>query len=93
MFEEWNQACRNADHLAWRDVDVLDVIGGHEDEIPLEAGDHVVTNQLAVHHGGVSRSQVRVVLLVGPQPDDVVGQLALRDLAIRRHQEAVRIHA
>ena len=43
--------------------------------------------------GGVGRGQDRLVLLVGPEPLDLVGQLAVLDLLIGRDQEAVLVHA
>ena len=39
----------------------------------------------------VGRGEVGLALLVGPQPDDLVGQLAVLDLAVGRDQEAVLV--
>ena len=43
--------------------------------------------------GCVGRGQVGFALLVGPHPDDFLGDLAVLDLAIRRDQEAVLVDA
>ena len=50
-------------------------------------------HDLAVLDGGVGRGDVGLGLLVGPQPDDFVGQLALVHLAVGRDEEAVLVDA
>ena len=49
--------------------------------------------RLAVFDRRVGRGQDRLVLLVGAQPFDLVGQLAVLHLLIGRDQEAVLVHA
>ena len=41
----------------------------------------------------VGRREVGLALLVGPHPDDLVGRLAVLDLAVRRDEEAVLVDA
>ena len=89
VFQERNQAGRNADHLARGHVDVLDLVDRHQLEVAVVAGDDRVARDLAVLDRHIGRGDVRLVFLVGPQPDDLVGQLAVLDLAVGRDQEAV----
>ena len=93
VLQERNQPGRHADHLAGRDVDVLDLVDRHDLEVGAVPGDdrRRPELQLVVHHRRVGRGHVGLGLLVGPQPDDVVGQLALVHLAIRRDQKAVLV--
>ena len=93
MLQEGDQAGRHAHHLARSHVDVLDRIGGHEHEVAAIPRDDRLTLQLAVDHRGIGRSKVCLMLLVGPQPDDVVSELALRHLAVRRDEKPVGIDA
>ena len=68
------------------------LLGRHEHEVaPVPGHDRVALN-LVVLHRHVGRGDVRFRLLVGPQPHDFVGQLAVLHLAVRRDQEAVVVH-
>ena len=53
----------------------------------------VSPDQPAVLDQGVGRGENRLVLLVGPQPLDLVGQVAVLELLVGRDQEAVFVHA
>ena len=66
---------------------------GHQLEVAVVAGDDRVADQPAVLDHGVGRGHDRLVLLVGPQPLDLVGQLAVLQLLIGRDEEAVLVHA
>ena len=89
VFQERNQAGRNADHLARRHVDVLHPVDRHQFEVGMVAGDDRIALQLAVFDRGVGGSEIGLALFIGPQPDDVVGQLAAVHLAIGSDQKAV----
>ncbi len=91
VLEERNQTGRDADHLARRHVDVLNLIDRDQHEVGAVAGDDRFALNLVVFDRRVGRGDERFGFLVGPQPDDFVGQLALGDLAVRRDQEAVLI--
>ena len=91
MLEERNQTGRDADHLARRDVDVLNLVDRDQHEVGPMPGDDRFALNLVVLDRRVGRGDERFRFLVGPQPDDVFRQLALRDLAVRRDQEAVLI--
>ena len=84
---------RHAHHLARRHVDVLHLVDRHHLEVAVVAGDDRVADQLAVVDRRVGRGQLRLVLLVGAEPLDLVGQLAVLDLLVGRDQEAVFVHA
>jgi hypothetical protein len=84
VLEEGNQAGGDADHLARRDVDELHLLRSDDFEIRAVAGDERgAGNDLAVLHGGVSRGDVGIGLFVGPQPNDLVGELTFVHFAIR----------
>ncbi len=53
------------------------------------AGDDVIALELAVFDRSVGRRQEGFAFLVGPQPDHLVGELAVVHFAIRGDQEAV----
>ena len=93
MLEERNQTGGHAHHLAGCHVDVFDRVGRHEREVAAVPGDDRISLDSAVDDSGVGRRKMGVVLLVGAEPDDVVSQLALRYLAIRRDQKAVGVDA
>ena len=59
-------------------------------DVALGVHDHK-TARLGVN-GGVGRRDVVVLLLVGGHPHDLVGDLAVDDLAIRSLDEAVAVH-
>jgi hypothetical protein len=65
-------------------VDVLTCSGVDDLEVA-GAGDHraalALRRPASVRRPGVGRGEVGLGFLVGPQPDDLVGQLALLDLA------------
>ena len=92
VLQERNQPGRHADHLARRHVGVLNLLGRHEHEVAPPPGHDRVALNLVVLHRHVGRGDVRLRLLVGPQPHDVAGQLAVLHLAVRRDQEAVVVH-
>ncbi len=93
VFEERDQAGGNADHLARRHVHVLHTIGRRHGKITPVAGDDRIADKLAVAEQSVGGRQQGLVLLVGPQPDDLVGHLPLDDFPVGGHKEAVLIHA
>ena len=91
MLEEWNQTRRNADHLTGSDVDVAHILGPDENKIAAVPGDDVVPLDPAVDDGRIGRRERRIVLLVGPQPDDIISEPALRHLPVGGDEEAVGI--
>ena len=62
-------------------------------EIAVVPGDEVVAHQLAVLDQGIGGRQKGLVLLVGPQPFDLVGKFPLLDRLVRRDEETVLVHA
>ncbi len=92
MLQEGNESGRHADHLARRDVHVLDPLGWHEDEVGLVAGDDRIPLELVVLHRRVGRGDIGLVLLVGPQPHDVVGELGILHHAVGGDEEAVVVN-
>ncbi len=93
VFEERNQARRDADHLLGADVDELHGVGRHRCEVTADAGDDAVFGDLLAVGRAVGRRQVGRRLLVGPQPAHVVRQLLLRHRTIGRDEEAIVVHA
>ena len=93
MLEEGNEPSRHAHHLARSHVDVLNGIGRNEHEVAPVAGDDRVPDDPSVLDRCVGGREMGLVLLVGPQPDDVVGELALRHLPVGRDQESIGIDA
>ncbi len=93
VLKERDQRCRDADDLLGRDVHVLDVLAIDERRVTLDARDDaslIVADELAgLVDLGVRGREHRVVLLVGAQPHDFVGDLAVLDDDVRRGQEAV----
>ena len=93
VLEERDHRGRDRHHLPRRDVHVVDV--GRRDVVDLAAlaaDQHLALDEVAL---GVER-RVRLrddvpVLLVGGQVVDLVGDLALDDLAVRRLDEAERV--
>jgi hypothetical protein len=110
VLEERDEVGCDGEHLARRDVHVVDVRNlnlGRSAEGAVEVartGDDAVgvgDVALGVHdhkaarlgvNGGVGRRDVVVLLLVGGHPVDLVGDLAVDDLAVRRLDEAVLVH-
>src|SRR5262249_45914316 len=68
VLQKRDQARGDAHHLLGRDVDVLHLVGVDAGEVAAEAGDHAVLVDLAAVVGRVGGGQVRLRLLVGPQP-------------------------
>ena len=93
VLQEGDQSRRHAHHLARRHVDVLHLVDRRHREVAVVAGDDRVADQLAVVDRGVGRGQLRLVLLVGAEPLDLVGELAVLDLLVGSDQEAVLVHA
>ena len=93
VLQKRNQTGRYADHLAGRDIHVIDLIGLHDLEVAADAGDQVRPgHQCAALDLGVGRRDVGFVFLIGPQPDDVIGDGTLFDAAVGRDQESVIVH-
>jgi hypothetical protein len=88
-------AVADGPHLARRHVHVVDV--GREDVVDLAAlapAQHAVLGHGAVRaEGGVRLRDDVQVLLIGRQVVDLVGHLALDDLAVRGLDEAERVDA
>ena len=93
VFQEGDQAGGDAHHLGGGHVDVLHLAHRNHLEVAMMAGDNRVAHQAAVLDQGVGRGQNRLVLLIRPQPLDVLGQLAILELLIGGHEEAVLVHA
>jgi hypothetical protein len=93
VLEKRNQPGRHAHHLARRDVDVFDLVGRHEHEVATLAGHDRVSLEFAIDYQSIGRGEAGFVFLVGPQPNDIVGEFGLGDLAIWRDEEPVGIDA
>ena len=48
---------------------------------------------MAVYHRCIGRRQIGIHFLIGPQPNDIFTELALRDFAVRRDQKSVFVDA
>src|SRR5262249_43556862 len=73
--------------------EILDLVGVDEGEVAAKTSNHAVLADLAVLGRRISGSELHLRFLIGPQPGNFVGQLALVDLAVRRDEEAVFIDA
>src|SRR5690625_939403 len=93
VFEERNHRRRHRDHLARGDVHVVDLVGGNVGGFPAAgAHEHRVVREVPV----LTDDRVRLgddvaVLVVGGQVLDVVGHLALVDLAVGGLHETERV--
>ena len=77
VLQERNQTGRHADHLARRDVDVLNLVDRDQLEVgPVPGDDRIALNLVVVDRARRPRRRYASRFLVGPQPDHVVGQLA-----------------
>src|ERR1700733_3868499 len=89
VLEEGDQAGRDAHHLAGGDVDIFHFLGaGPMDVVPV-AGQHALFGDFSLLDQRVGGGHVGVRFLVGPQPFDLVGQLARFDLAVRPYQKSI----
>ena len=98
MFQKRNQTSRNADHLARRDVHVLDLLWRDEIKVTAISSDNISGHRFgadnsAIFQRRVGRGNIGFGFFIGPQQLDFVGDFAFSDHAIRRHQKAVVIHA
>ena len=94
VLEERDERRGDRHELLGRHVDVVDLVLRHEQHVALvTAGDEVV-GQLALGIDlGVGLRNVVAHLFHGRQVDDLVGQLAVDDLAVRALDEAVLVDA
>ena len=81
MFQEWNQAGGDTDHLTRGDVDVLNVCRRNKFEICMETRDDVSSqllrsDDLAVFDLRVSWSNIGLSFFVRSQPNDVVSDFS-----------------
>ena len=83
VFQKRNQARRYAHHLRRGHVDVLHLVDRYEMEVAVVPGDDGLAGQAAVFDLGVGRGQNRLVLLIGAQPFDLLGQLPFERLSDR----------
>src|SRR5205823_14288230 len=89
VLEEWNQGRGNRDELLRRHVHVIDAILWNERYVALLAGEHELVEELAaLTETGVRLRDDRVLFLVGVEPRDLVGHLAVLDDTIRRLDES-----
>src|SRR5436190_1279867 len=94
MLEERNERSGDRDNLGGRHVHVLDFLGRLQLELVLEAARHQRVDQLAVLvDRGVRLGDDVVAFLDRRQVGDVVGDLAVLHLAVRRLEEAVLVGA
>jgi len=91
MLQEGDQAGRDAHHLAGGHVDVLHVVAGDQAEVAVVPGHDRIAHQAFVVDRRVGGGDQGLVLLVGAEPFDLVGELALLDDLVGRHQEAVLV--
>ena len=94
MLEERDHRGRDRDHLARRDVHVVDAVGGHEVDLATLAPDqHAVVGERAVALQRLVRlgDDVPVFLVRGQVVDLVADTLPAVDLAVRRLDEAERV--
>src|SRR5665647_2344576 len=95
MLKEVNQRGSGRDHLASGNIHVVHVGAGHVlDLTALGADQHALLGIVAID--GQRRVRLRddpLVLFVGRQVVDLVGDLAVRDLAVRRLHETERVDA
>ena len=93
VLEERDHRGRDRHHLARRDVHVVDL--GRRDELDLAAltadEDALLGEAPSVSTGELAWAHDVAVLLVGGQVLDLVGDLAVDDLAVRRLDEAERV--
>jgi hypothetical protein len=93
VFQEWNEARRNAYELLGRDVHVLHVRGVDVSEIAALAGQDLIPHDFPVSpHGGVRRCQDGLHLLVGSEEDYVLRDFRFPHHAVGCGEEAVLIH-
>ncbi len=94
VLEERQQRGRHRHDLLRRDIHVLDLVRGRDRELFLvAAGDEVVAQAAFVVHGRVRLGDHVLALLDRGEVDDLLGDLAVLDLAVRRLQEAVAVGA
>ena len=93
VLEERDQGGRDRHHLARRDVHVVDLVGrDHVDLAVALADQHPLLGEpVVVGQRRVGLRDDEAVLLVGGEVVDLVGDLALHDLAVRRLDEAERV--
>jgi len=94
MLQEGNQARGHREYLARRNVHVLDLLRSLVGEVaPVPAGDHGFHEMPLVVQFLVRLGNEVKVFLVRGEVLDLVGQLAVIDIAVRRLQEAVIVDA
>ena len=94
VLEERDERRGDRHELLGRHVDVVDLVLRHEQHVALIAAGDEVVRQLALGVDlGVGLRNVVAHLLHGRQVDDLVGQLAVDDLAVRALDEAVLVDA
>ena len=93
VLEERDQRSRHRNDLGRRHVHVLDAVRGREHELVLVAAGHQAFFQLALVQVGVGLGDDEVAFLDRRQEIDLVGDLAVLDLAVRRLHEAVLVGA
>ena len=92
MLEEGNQRCGNRHDLARRDVHVLNGVRGGEHELALVPAGHQVAIERAIGGDfGVGLGDHVLPFLDCREVIDLVGNLAVLDLAIGRLEEAVAV--
>ena len=94
VLEERDQGGRDRHHLARRDVHVVDVVGRDEVDLAVALADQHARPRRTCRRRSSARVGLRddvAVLLVGGEVVDLVGDLALDDLAVRRLDEAERV--
>ena len=93
VLEERDQGRRDRHHLARRDVHVVDLVGQDLADLTVTLADqHALLGEaVLVVQRRVGLGDDVLVLVVGGEVVDLVGDLALDDLAVRRLHEAERV--
>ena len=94
VLEERDERRGHRHQLLGRHVDVVDLVGRHEQHVALIAAGDEIAGQLALGVDlGVGLGDVVAHLLHGREVDHLVGHLALLDLAVGALDEAVLVDA